>query len=265
MKRCGRCPSLFRAVLGAWLLTGAAGSAAATPEPERGTPGTTTETEAVVRDPLEPLNRGVFWFNEQVDRFALEPVARGWAWIAPEVARRSLRNFFENLRFPIQLANHVLQAKPGGAVTDVGRFVVNSTVGIAGLFDPATRLGWETSREDFGQTLGVWRLPAGPYLVLPLLGPSNPRDTVGLAADGAAAVYPYFVPLWASAAAATTDVVNRRSFLLEEVRENRRSAFDYYVFVRNAYLQYRENQVRDSEGGAPAELDEDLYYWEEEE
>jgi phospholipid-binding lipoprotein MlaA len=162
--------------------------------------------------------------------------------------------------FPIRFLNDLLQCKPVSAVEDLARFAVNTTIGLAGLFDPATHLGLEGYREDFGQTLGFWGIPTGPYLVLPILGPSNPRDTIGLAADSAVAaiVYPYFVPFWVSPAISTTNLLNWRSLKLDEIEAEREAALDYYVAIRNAYVSYRENQVRDSEED---ELDsDDLYY-----
>ena len=107
--------------------------------------------------------------------------------------KQCVSNFFQNLRFPIVTGNDVLQAKPLAAASDVGRFVVNTTVGVAGFLDPATGWGLEQHNEDFGQTLGYWGVPPGPYLVLPFFGPSNPRDAVGLAADSFSTVYPYFI------------------------------------------------------------------------
>src|SRR5262249_28251117 len=144
-------------------------------------------------DPLEGMNRKVFWFNDKVDVYALEPVAKGWNWIAPDRVKQSVANFFQNLRFPIVTLNDLLQGKMVPAASDVGRFAVNTTVGVLGFFDPASGWGLEQHNEDFGQTLGWWHVPPGPYLVLPLLGPSSPRDAVGSLADSFAAVYPLFV------------------------------------------------------------------------
>src|SRR5215470_10470772 len=127
-------------------------------------------------DPLEPVNRKIFWFNDQVDNYVLEPVATGWDWAIPHVVQRSISNFFANVRFPIDLINNLLQGKLKNSASEVGRFAVNTTVGVLGFFDPATGWGMEAHQEDFGQTLGVWGVPPGAYLVLPIVGPSNPRD-----------------------------------------------------------------------------------------
>src|SRR5512140_45443 len=146
-------------------------------------------------DPLEGMNRAVFWFNDQVDDYVIEPAAKGWDKIAPDRVKKSLSNFFQNLRFPIIAGNNLLQGKPIQSASDVGRFVVNTTVGVLGFFDPASDWGLAPHNEDFGQTLGYWGVPPGPYLVLPFVGPSNPRDAVGLAADSFSIVYAYFIPL----------------------------------------------------------------------
>jgi phospholipid-binding lipoprotein MlaA len=213
--------------------------------------------DAAVNDPLEPLNRKIFWFNDKVDVYFLEPVARGWDFVLPGAAQRSVGNFFENLDFPIVLTNDVLQGKPRDAGVTLGRFLLNTTVGVGGLFDPAEAWGGvEGRQEDFGQTLGRWGLGGGPYLVLPLIGASNLRDTGGLAVDTPLRVYSFFVPFAASAAATATRTVNLRSLFLEEVRNSKEAALDYYVFVRDAYEQSRRALIEDT---TEAVDDEDLY------
>jgi phospholipid-binding lipoprotein MlaA len=209
-------------------------------------------------DPWERMNRGIFRFNEGADRWVVEPIAKGMDFIIPDPAERAIRKFFENSMIPIHFTNALLQFKPVAAVEDLTRFVVNATIGVAGFFDPATHFGLEAHREDFGQTLGYWGVPSGPYLVLPVLGPSNPRETVGLIADSAALVYPYFVPFYVSAAIGVGRQLNRRSLAIDAIAAEREAALDYYVAVRNAFLSYRENQIRDQEeDGAD---DDDLYY-----
>jgi phospholipid-binding lipoprotein MlaA len=211
-----------------------------------------------VHDPWEGMNRGIFSFNEGLDRWFLEPVATGWDFVFPDPVENSLKRFFQNLGFPVVFLNDLLQAKPIAAAQDVGRFLVNTTVGVAGLFDPATHFGLPASDEDFGQTLGVWGVPPGPYLVLPLLGPSSPRDTGGLIVDLATPFYPYYLPWFVNLATTSVNVVNRRSLLLETIREERAAAFDFYVAVRNAHVQRRANQVSDNEIDSE-EGDDDLY------
>jgi phospholipid-binding lipoprotein MlaA len=212
-------------------------------------------------DPWEGMNRGTFWFNERLDRAVLEPVATGWDWLLPERVQTSVANFFDNLFLPVVFLNDLLQAKPVAASQDVGRFVVNTTVGLAGLFDPASRFGIPENDEDFGQTFGRWGCGPGPYLVLPLLGPSSVRDTGGRVLDGAPN---YFLPLAVSAGLGVVEAVNTRAALLEEIRQDREESLDFYVFVRNAYLENREHRVRDRV--APEDAGEDdLYFIDQEE
>jgi len=212
-------------------------------------------------DPLRPFNAKIFWFNDEVDTHVLTPVATGWDKVAPRPVRRSLSNFFTNLNTPIVAVNDVLQGKLKHGAVDVGRFTVNTTVGVLGFLDPATGWGLERHEEDFGQTLGRWGVPPGPYLVLPFLGPSDPRDLLGMGVDGAMTVYPFFVDTLiltgAQAGARAVDMVNARSLILREVHDAKEAALDYYVFVRNAYIQRRRALVADR---PDVSLDEtDLY------
>ncbi len=224
------------------------------------------DSDLPVHDPWEGVNRSVFAFNEALDRHLLEPVARAWDFVVPDPVETALSNLFATLRFPIVFGNDVLQAKFAAAGVDVARFLVNATLGVAGLFDPATRLGLEANDEDFGQTLAVLGVPEGPYFVIPLFGPSTVRDTGGLVADSASGVYSYFAPFWVSFAARGTDILNERSIHLESLAEERRQAFDFYAATRNAYLQNRRARVRDEVRGAqpPQDgVDEDLYHLDE--
>jgi len=214
------------------------------------------------RDPLEGMNRRVFWFNTKVDDYVLEPVAKGWDTIAPDRVQKSLSNFFQNLRFPIVAGNNLLQGKFRRSASDVGRFMVNTTVGFLGFFDPASVWGLEQHNEDFGQTLGYWGVPPGPYLVLPFVGPSDPRDAVGLAADSFSIVYAYFIPFYYTFAATGTDIINNRALVLREVRQLKEASFDYYVAVRNAYTQRRAALVSDQNEKSKQEQ-EDLYQLED--
>lgn len=209
-------------------------------------------------DPLEPVNRKVFWFNDRVDAWVLEPAAKGWDRVASKRVQRSVANFFANLRFPIVTANDLLQGKVKDGASDVARFALNTTFGAAGFFDPAASWGLPPHVEDFGQTLGRWGVPPGPYLVLPLLGPSSPRDTVGLAADSVTAVTSFYVNFYIQAGARTADVVNYRARVLEQVEESKRSSLDYYSFIRNAYVQRRRALIQDST--AVGESDQDSLY-----
>jgi phospholipid-binding lipoprotein MlaA len=209
-------------------------------------------------DPLERWNRPIFSFNEGADRYVLEPVARGWRWALPGVVRTGIRNFYDNITMPVTLANDILQLKPCASLDDLGRILVNTTAGVAGLFDVASMIEIPKNDEDFGQTLGHYGVPPGPYLMIPLLGPSTVRDVWRYPVDAAATPHTYFVPAWASVTIRGVENFNLRSYYLEQVREARESAFDYYVFVRNAYLQFREYRVEDRNEPLPEQQD-DLY------
>jgi phospholipid-binding lipoprotein MlaA len=210
-------------------------------------------------DPWQRMNRGIFWFNESVDHFLLEPVAKGWDFVTPEPVETSIANFFSNLRFPVVMVNNVLQGKLKPAAIDVGRFMVNSTFGIAGLFDPATIWGLPRHNEDFGQTLGWWGVPPGPYLVLPLLGPSNPRDTSGLPVDYCLSITPLFLSSFWWTGAGVINIVNARALVIEDVQQAREASLDYYVFVRNAYYQRRVALVNDQQEESGHPPTNDLY------
>ena len=210
-------------------------------------------------DPLESVNRKIFWFNDQLDVYILEPAAKAWDFVLPKRVETSISNFFWNLRFPIYLLNDTLQGKFKHAGMDVGRFLVNTTVGLAGFFDPATDWGLELHWEDFGQTLGWWGVGPGPYLVLPILGPSGLRDGCGLIVDSAASVTPFFVDSYILLGARAVEIVNLRAQYLDTVRKAKESAFDYYSFVRNAYLQRRVGLIND-EAPESKESQEDLYH-----
>lgn len=145
--------------------------------------GCATSGAANPEDPYEGFNRSMYAFNDGLDKAVLEPVAKGYRAVTNEPIRGGVRNFVSNLGEPVTFANEVLQGKVGNAAGTVGRFVINTTIGIAGIFNPAGAMGIERTDEDFGQTLGVWGVGTGPYLVLPFLGSTNPRDLVGFGAD----------------------------------------------------------------------------------
>lgn len=209
-------------------------------------------------DPIEPINRGVFWFNDRVDVWLLEPAARGWDWLVPDRAQLAVEDFFANLRFPVVALNDLLQGKFRAAGVDVARFVINTTVGGLGLADAAAHFGLERHDEDFGQTLGWWGVPAGPYLVLPIAGPSGLRDGPAMLVDAYTAVYPMYLPLVATSSAWGLRAINGRSRVLDQVSEIKEASVDYYVAVRNGYVQRRKVQVNDGTDMSPEEQ-EDLY------
>ena len=215
-------------------------------------------------DPLGAINRPIFRFNDALDRAILEPVAKGYDYVTPQLVQDGLTNFFTNLWFPVTFANCVLQAKPQQATQSAARFIINTTVGLGGFGDPATKLKVPAPQEDFGQTLGYWGVGAGPYLVLPFLGPSNIRDTVGRVADNAARVYPWFIPWYASSSTSSLEVINTRARYIDDIDDLRSASLDYYVSVRDAYMQRREALIEDRVGQSGEkkhlESEDDLYF-----
>jgi len=204
-------------------------------------------------DPFEGWNRGVFSFNEGLDAAVLKPVATAYTEFVPELARAGVTNFFNNFRDGWSAINHLLQGKPVAAAEMGMRVATNALFGIGGIFDPATDLGMERRREDFGQTLGRWGLPAGPYLVLPVLGPSSLRDTAGLPLDLAWATG-YLTNDGAVRIGLTVlELVDIRAGLLGATRVVDEIALDKYVFIRDGYLTRRRSMVYD---GDPPELPE---------
>ncbi|MET0282400.1 MAG: VacJ family lipoprotein [Steroidobacteraceae bacterium] len=201
------------------------------------------------RDRFERSNRAVYKFNDALDRGIAKPVAQAYVKITPAPVRTGVSNFFQNLSYTTVIPNALLQGKLRGMFIATARLVVNTTIGIGGLFDPATQLGIPTRDEDFGQTLGAWGIPAGPYLVLPLLGPSTVRDTFGIGGDYFTDPKQYLVDdAMVRYGLTLAELVQKRASLLGTDDVLQRS-YDPYVFLRNAYLERREYQVKD--GKAP--------------
>lgn len=198
-----------------------------------------------VNDPLEGFNRFMFGFNDRFYFWIWRPAARGWAFVVPEPARVGVNNFFVNLTFPIRFVNATLQVKPRKAGNELRRFLVNTTVGIGGLFDPATGLlGWQAPRpEDFGQTLAAAGVGPGVPLVLPFLGPTNLRDALGMVPDGFLTPYVYYTTPLESTAIRAADVFNSSSLHLGEYETLRQDALDPYTFFRDAYKQNRRKEI----------------------
>ncbi|MET0320483.1 MAG: VacJ family lipoprotein [Duganella sp.] len=195
------------------------------------------------RDPYESYNRAMFNFNDKVDTYALKPVATVYHDVTPSFVQTGVGNFFGNLSDAWSGVNNLLQGKGGDGMSDITRFALNSTLGILGLFDVATPAGLEKHKEDFGQTLGVWGLESGPYLVLPLLGPSTVRDTVALPADWYGDLWQYKDPTNVRNIGTGVRVVDTRAGLLDAGTLFDAAALDRYEFMRDGYLQRRENQV----------------------
>jgi phospholipid-binding lipoprotein MlaA len=204
-------------------------------------------------DPLEPLNRVSFAVHRVGDRFVLRPVARVYQTVTPRPVRTGVSNFFRNLGMPIVIINDLLQGKFSQAVDDTGRFLVNSTIGLLGVIDVASQAGLARPNEDFGQTLGVWGVEAGPYVFIPFLGPTTFRDGVGTVAD--AFLYPllYYNNTSARDKLAILVAIDARAGLLS-LDDTVEAAADPYVFIRDAFLQRRHFLIHD--GDPP---DDDFY------
>ncbi len=195
-------------------------------------------------DPWEPVNIRVHAFNEYVDRKVLRPVANGYTRYVPGVARTGVRNFFSNINNISVLANNLLQFKLDAAANDTGRLMLNTSFGLAGLVDVATWVGFDKNEEDFGQTLGYWGVPPGPYVVIPLFGPSTVRDGFGFAVDNSTNPLNHRDDVMLRNAAFVLQQIDRR---VEAMSVESLMSGDPYIFTREAYLQQREYLVRDGE------------------
>jgi phospholipid-binding lipoprotein MlaA len=195
------------------------------------------------RDDIETSNRLTFGFNEGFYRYIADPVAKGFAWAVPAPGRRAVYRFFENLESPALLLNDVLQLAPLDATKTASRFVINSTVGIAGLFDPAAALGIEIHHTDFGETLGVWGVPSGSYVLIPVLGPSTARDTFGEVVDALLHPTMWFVSPVQQVLIRTSDGLSAYDVERERLDARRATAVDFYAAIRGAYLLDRDAHV----------------------
>lgn len=208
-----------------------------------------------LNDPVEPFNRGMFGFNRAVDSAVIKPVTGAYRTVAPEPVRRAVHHFLNNLRSPVILANDVLQGEMERAGVTLVRFFINSTVGIAGFSDQAAGMGFEFHNEDFGQTLAKWGIPEGPYVVLPIFGPSNPRDAAGLVVDF------FFDPInyWAAntdrqyvtLSRTVVSGIDTRDQLWDTLNDLERSSIDFYAAIRSLYRQRRNSEIKN--GDSPTE------------
>lgn len=195
-------------------------------------------------DPWEGFNRVVFKFNDTLDTYALKPIAQGYQFITPQFLEDGIHNMYRNVGDVRNLANNVLQVKPHAAGVDTARLLMNTIVGVGGFFDVGTKMGLQRNDEDFGQTLGYWGLSSGPYLVLPLLGPSTVRDALGIYPDFYAEPYRYMHDVSARNTVAGMKIIDARANLLSA---EKLITGDKYIFIRNAYLQSREFKVKDGQ------------------
>jgi len=213
-----------------------------------------------VDDPLEPVNRVIFNVNDTLDRYALEPVARGYRYATPDQFKISLANVLSNLSTPVVLVNDVLQGEPGRALDTLGRFLINTTLGVGGLFDVAGKLDLPRHDEDLGQTFGVWGAGPGPFLMLPLLGPSTVRDAGGRVGDF------FFDPLNTCCIDTAVrygrdgaGILSTRESLIDSIDDLRKNSIDPYATVRTVYLQSRAAEIANGRGLATSQEYEDIF------
>jgi phospholipid-binding lipoprotein MlaA len=215
--------------------------------------GCATGPNANPKDPLEPMNRSVSRFNDALDENVLKPVASGYRDVTPELVQKGVRNVFNNLSDMWSTVNSGLQLKGRDTAESFMRVVVNTVFGVYGIFDVATEINLQRHSEDFGQTLGYWGVPSGPYLVLPVLGPSTLRDTAGLPVDTSADVVRHLDHIPTRNSAMGLRIVEKRAALLKTTNMLEQAALDKYSFTRDSYLQYRRSQIYD--GNPPVEED----------
>jgi len=220
---------------------------------------TSKDPEAIAQnDPYEQTNRTIFDLNNKVDRAVAKPVAKFYNHAVPQFARNGVHNFLANLDKPVTLGNDVLQGEPDRACETIGRFAVNTTLGVAGFIDVATMVGIPDHTEDFGQTLGVWGMPEGPYLVIPFMGPDPPRDlggdVVDIFMDPLTYVHYRGSDTW-NAVRSGVGVLDLRARNVDTLDQIERTSIDFYATTRSLYRQYRNSEIRN---GKPLTDDNDL-------
>lgn len=202
-----------------------------------------------IHDPMEGLNRGTFAVNEAIDKAVLEPVARGYRYVTPKPVRTGLRNFLRNLKQPIVMGNELLQGDLEGFANASGRLFINTLLGVGGIIDVADMGGIPYEPEDFGQTLAVWGVGNGPYVVLPIFGPSTARDATGMLVDSFAdpvRIYLFSHDLeWLHYTRVAVGAIDQREELLDIIDDLRANSFDYYAAIRSAYYQRRNALIND--------------------
>ena len=204
------------------------------------------EERVEIADPIEPFNRAMYLFNDKLYYWALKPVAQGYKVVVPEPARISVKNFFSNLGFPVRFLSCLLQADFGGAASEFGRFGINTIWGVGGLLDPSSNkeLDLQKQETDLGQTLGVYGVGHGFYIVWPILGPSSPRDSVDIAGDYFLYPVSYIYPWYAGIGVRAYEMVNSTSLRIGDYESLQEAAIDPYIAVRDAYIQYRLKKVK---------------------
>ena len=200
-----------------------------------------------VRDPLEPVNRAFFVFNDKLYFWVLRPVSKGYRYVAPETVRVGVSNFFYNLAFPVRFVNCILQGKIQGASEEISRFVINTTVGVAGFIDVATnKVEIPKNEEDLGQTFGVWGIGPAFYINWPILGPSTLRDTFGFVGDAFLDPIAFIIdPTEVTLALNVFDIINQTSLRIGDYEDLKKAAFDPYIALRDAYYQNRRSKIEE--------------------
>jgi len=210
----------------------------------------TTVYEDEVYDPFEGVNRAIFSFNNSADKVVLEPIAKGYKKLPPPI-QSGVGNFINNLKLPLAAVNQLLQGQGKNAMESTGRFLVNSTIGIFGLIDVADDIGLNQKEEDFGQTLATWGVGDGFYIVLPLFGPSNLRDTTGMVmtmmTDPINAYATSQGEAWAIPVRTAANAIDQRSQIIDEVNALRNNSVDYYAAVRSSYYQNRKAAIMNTD------------------
>ena len=210
----------------------------------------TTVFEDEVYDPFEGLNRAIFSFNNAADKVVLEPIAKGYKKLPPPI-QSGVGNFINNLKLPLAAVNQLLQGQGRNAIESTGRFFINSTIGILGLIDVADDIGLDQKEEDFGQTLATWGVGDGFYIVLPLFGPSNLRDTTGMVmamvTDPINAYATSQGETWAIPMRTAANAIDQRSQIIDEVNALRNNSVDYYAAVRSSYYQNRKAAIMNTD------------------
>lgn len=213
--------------------------------------------EDEIYDPFEPINRAIFSFNNVADKIILEPAAKSYKKL-PSPIQSGIGNFLNNLKLPIVALNQLLQGQGGNAIESSGRFVINSTAGVFGLLDVAKKMGLEQKKEDFGQTLATWGMGDGFYVVLPIFGPSNIRDTAGMiltySADPINAYAISEGESWVLPVRTATNAIDNRSKIIDEVNALRDNSLDYYAAVRSSYYQNRKAAILNNDDNAQTPL-----------
>jgi len=204
-----------------------------------------TAEEISISDPLEPWNRAMFAFNDKLYFWVAEPLARGYSAIVPEWGRVRVKNIFQNIAMPVRFVNNLLQLKIRGAGTELLRFVFNTTAGVGGMFDVAKNIDLKAQEEDLGQTLGVYGIGNGFYIVWPVLGFSTLRDSVGTVGDYFLDPVSYITPTEPQIGVRTFDYTNETSLHIGDYEDMKESAIDPYISFRSAYIQYRKNKIKE--------------------